>query len=156
MELMNVQLGFFTGLGGDERFALVVHFSHQFGGYLPVVTKHALKNENHIGHQVHGIVPNNDIPERGEFFSRVRAGRGCVTFCRLRRHLIKGGESRVRLALQSRQYAIPPDDFEQMEKTRAARLTGHRDADGMNQISRLQSMRFRRLFQNRFQGRCIK
>lgn len=76
MELLNVEFGLFLFASPDNGFTSIVDFEHEFFGLIFVITKDALEHESDVGHQVDGIIKNNDRPRLGGFSLRFATGAG--------------------------------------------------------------------------------
>ncbi len=58
----HVQLGLLPGPVGHDRLPLEVDVEHQLLGLLQAVAEQLLEDEGDVGHQVDGVVPDDDLP----------------------------------------------------------------------------------------------
>jgi len=64
---MNVKLGFFRAFPDQDALALFMHLQHVFPGLLLLPTKQFHEHMGDVGHQIHRIIPANDIECRSQF-----------------------------------------------------------------------------------------
>lgn len=62
LQLLDVELGFFAFAGPDDRAALAVDLHHQNVGLLLLVTENFHEHEGDVGHEIYGIIVNDDVP----------------------------------------------------------------------------------------------
>ena len=62
MHGLGVLFGVLAGPGEDNGFAVVVHLEHEFLGAGAGVAEVAAEDVGHVGHEVDGVVPDNDVP----------------------------------------------------------------------------------------------
>lgn len=72
--------GLLPRAGADDRSPVVVNLQHEPRRLLFWVAKHAAEHEDDVGHEVDGIVPNDDLPNGDH------AGRFLHRCCGLLRH----------------------------------------------------------------------
>ncbi|MEY2439726.1 MAG: hypothetical protein QOI34_1111 [Verrucomicrobiota bacterium] len=82
MQLLHIQFGPFPHPGPQNGTSVMMHFEHMFFRFLPGVTENALKNHGYVGHQIDGVIVDDDLPGQIEtllrfgFFFNCRIAEG--------------------------------------------------------------------------------